>query len=72
MVTNLCPASGGNIPWCSMPTNQYGYAAHFDIMAKGSLASGWGEFSHFFLTLVDMMGGWEGEVMIADYEGACR
>ena len=33
MVTNLCPANG-NEQWCSQPSNQFGYGAHFDIMSK--------------------------------------
>ena len=39
MVTNLCPANG-NAVWCSQPTNQYGYGAHFDIMSQNG-PEGW-------------------------------
>lgn len=39
MVTNLCPANG-NEQWCSQPSNQYGYGAHFDIMSQGG-PNGW-------------------------------
>ena len=34
MVTNLCPANGNEV-WCSQPSNQFGYGAHFDIMSEG-------------------------------------
>ncbi len=39
MITNLCPADG-NAQWCSQPTDQYGYGAHFDILSQGGPA-GW-------------------------------
>ena len=43
MVTNLCPANG-NQQWCGQETNEYGFAAHFDIMSEQG-PEGWGEFA---------------------------
>ena len=43
MITNLCPANG-NAQWCSQPTDQYGYGAHFDILSQNGPA-GWSKSS---------------------------
>lgn len=43
-IIQLCP-NNGNAQWC--PTvggkNQYGYAAHFDILSGGLINGSWGE-----------------------------
>ena len=39
MVTNLCPANS-NPQWCTQPTNQYDFPAHFDIMEAYKDAGG--------------------------------
>ena len=43
MITNLCPQQG-NEQWCSQPTDQYGYTAHFDIMSQDLPLGSWSKF----------------------------